>query len=94
MAFWGSRCEGRGKPRFCLDRDLSSRLEMKFEIPLLGGGEGGWEEFCEFEPCLKTNFGTSVNGLPNFSTKMSGIQTSCWDKWLSLSFSFMPSFMA
>ncbi|GBM27793.1 hypothetical protein AVEN_254942-1 [Araneus ventricosus] len=37
----------------------------------------GWEEFCHFEPCLKTNFGTSVNVLPNFSTKMSGIQTSC-----------------
>ncbi|GBN08510.1 hypothetical protein AVEN_111938-1 [Araneus ventricosus] len=54
------------KQRICLHWDLALRLEMKLEIPL-----------CDFEPCLKTNFGTSVNDLPNFSTKMSGIQTSC-----------------
>ncbi|GBN80060.1 hypothetical protein AVEN_112073-1 [Araneus ventricosus] len=80
-----------GKQRICLYWDLASRLEMKLEIPRV---ECGWEEFCELEPCLKTNFGTSMNALPNFSTKMSGIQTSCLDKWLSLSFSLMPSFIA
>ncbi|GBO34303.1 hypothetical protein AVEN_91588-1 [Araneus ventricosus] len=77
-----------GEQRIYLHWDLASRLEMKLEIlPCGGGGEKGWEEFCDFEPCLKTNFGTSVNDFPNFSTKMSEIQSSFWDKCLSLSFS-------
>ncbi|GBN86126.1 hypothetical protein AVEN_1763-1 [Araneus ventricosus] len=70
----GPRCEGSGKTK-----DLPT-LEPCVEArnPLCGGEEEyGWEEFCDFVPCLKTNFGTSVNVLPNFSTKMSGIQTSC-----------------
>ncbi|GBN21263.1 hypothetical protein AVEN_33653-1 [Araneus ventricosus] len=48
---------------------------MKLEIVRVGEEECGWEEFCDFEPCLETNFGTSANALPNFSTKMSGIKT-------------------
>ncbi|GBM53798.1 hypothetical protein AVEN_180449-1 [Araneus ventricosus] len=36
------------------------------------GGRGVWVAICDFEPCLRTNFGTSVNALPNFSTKMGG----------------------
>ncbi|GBM33427.1 hypothetical protein AVEN_55762-1 [Araneus ventricosus] len=76
----GPRCGGSGKTK-----DLASRLEMKLETPRMGEEKFGWEEFCDFEPCLKTNFGASVNVLPNFSTKMSGIQTSCWNQWLSLS---------
>ncbi|GBM81017.1 hypothetical protein AVEN_138287-1 [Araneus ventricosus] len=27
-----------------------------------------WVEFCDFESCLKTNFGASVNDVPHFST--------------------------
>ncbi|GBN87501.1 hypothetical protein AVEN_201352-1 [Araneus ventricosus] len=69
------------KQRICLYWDTSSKLEMKLEIPRVGEEDDGWEEVCDFEPCLKTNFGTSMNALPNFSIKMSGIQTSCWDKW-------------
>ncbi|GBM18390.1 hypothetical protein AVEN_72733-1 [Araneus ventricosus] len=68
------------KQRICLHWDLASRLEMKLRIPRLGEEENGCEEFCGLETCLKINFGISVNVLPNFSTKMSGIQISCWDK--------------
>ncbi|GBN72172.1 hypothetical protein AVEN_55888-1 [Araneus ventricosus] len=65
------------KQRICLHWDLASRLEMELEIPRFGEEECGWKEFYDFESCLKTNFGTSVNVLPNFSTKKGGIQTSC-----------------
>ncbi|GBL96082.1 hypothetical protein AVEN_104321-1 [Araneus ventricosus] len=59
------------KQRICLHWDFASRLEMKLEIPRVGRRRKGWEEFCDFEPYLKTNFGTFVKVLPNFSTKMS-----------------------
>ncbi|GBM81468.1 hypothetical protein AVEN_163628-1 [Araneus ventricosus] len=62
--------------RICLHWDLASKLEMKREIPRVGEDQCGWEEFCDFEPCLRTNFGTSVNDL----SKLRRIQTSCWDK--------------
>ncbi|GBN57019.1 hypothetical protein AVEN_99864-1 [Araneus ventricosus] len=55
------RCEGSGKTK-----------ELSTLTPRVGEEESGWQEFCDFEPCLKTNFGTSVNDLPNFSTKMGG----------------------
>ncbi|GBL70834.1 hypothetical protein AVEN_208060-1 [Araneus ventricosus] len=64
-----------GKQRICLRWHLASRLEMKLEISRVGEDEFGWEEFCDFEPCFKTNFGTSVNALPNFSSKMGGKKT-------------------
>ncbi|GBM57059.1 hypothetical protein AVEN_157025-1 [Araneus ventricosus] len=60
------------KQRICLHWDLASRLEIKLEFPRVGEEEHGWEEFCDFEPCHKTNFGTSVIALPNFSIKMGG----------------------
>ncbi|GBN17029.1 hypothetical protein AVEN_109524-1 [Araneus ventricosus] len=63
------------KQRICLHWDLASRLEMKLEVPRVREEEGGWQEFCDFEPCLKTNFGTSVNALLKFSTKMGGEKT-------------------
>ncbi|GBM49748.1 hypothetical protein AVEN_36364-1 [Araneus ventricosus] len=43
---------------------------MKLEIPCVGENESGWREFCDTEPCLKTNFGTSANALPNFLTNL------------------------
>ncbi|GBN02442.1 hypothetical protein AVEN_177639-1 [Araneus ventricosus] len=58
--------------RTCLHWDLALRLEMKLEIPRVGEEERGWEEICYFERCLKTNFETSVNALPNFLNKMGG----------------------
>ncbi|GBN90907.1 hypothetical protein AVEN_28434-1 [Araneus ventricosus] len=64
---------------------------MKLEIPRVGEEECGWEELCDFEPCLKRNFGTSLNVLPNLLTKMSGIQASCQVKWVILSVSGMLS---
>ncbi|GBN23844.1 hypothetical protein AVEN_163360-1 [Araneus ventricosus] len=79
IPIWDLDARLAGEQRICLHWDLRSWLEMKLEIPRVRGRSKGWEEFCDFEPCLKTNFGTSVNVLPNFSTKMSGIQTSCWD---------------
>ncbi|GBM13462.1 hypothetical protein AVEN_40403-1 [Araneus ventricosus] len=91
IPIWDLNARVGGKQRICLHWDLASRLEMKLEINRVEEEENGWEEFCDFEPCLKTNCGTSVNVLPNFSINMSGIHTSCWDKWLSLSFSGMPS---
>ncbi|GBO38992.1 hypothetical protein AVEN_103922-1 [Araneus ventricosus] len=42
---------------------------MKLKISRVGEGESGWVEFCDFEPCLKTNFGTSVKALPYFRIK-------------------------
>ncbi|GBN74628.1 hypothetical protein AVEN_41540-1 [Araneus ventricosus] len=64
------RLEGSG-----ISKDLSTlglRVEGRNETRNLpwGGEEGGQVEFCDFEPCLKTNFGTSVNALPYFSNKM------------------------
>ncbi|GBN62155.1 hypothetical protein AVEN_156071-1 [Araneus ventricosus] len=64
------------KQRICLHWDLASRLEMKLEIPRVGEEKCLWVEFCDFEPCLKINFGSSVNTLPNFSTKMAGEKTA------------------
>ncbi|GBM56208.1 hypothetical protein AVEN_47272-1 [Araneus ventricosus] len=52
------------KQRICLHWDLASRLEIKLEIPRVGEEELGWEEFCDFEPYLKANFGTSGNDSP------------------------------
>ncbi|GBM19354.1 hypothetical protein AVEN_180177-1, partial [Araneus ventricosus] len=49
---------------------------MKLEITRMGEEASVWQEFCDFEPCLKTNFGTSVNAFPNFLTKMSGKKPS------------------
>ncbi|GBM02400.1 hypothetical protein AVEN_164972-1 [Araneus ventricosus] len=60
------RCEGSGKTKDLPTWHLASRLEMKLEIPCVGEEESGWQEFCVFELCLKANFGTFVNALPNF----------------------------
>ncbi|GBN07167.1 hypothetical protein AVEN_196694-1 [Araneus ventricosus] len=68
----GSRCEGSGETKVL--PTLGPRVEARNESRNPSCGE----EFCDFEPCLKTNSGTSVNDLPNFSTKMSGIQTSLY----------------
>ncbi|GBN81045.1 hypothetical protein AVEN_211754-1 [Araneus ventricosus] len=72
IPIWNLDAKVAGKQRICLHWDLASRLEMKLEIPRVGE-KCEWEEFCYFEPYLKTNFGPSVNDLPNFSTKMIGI---------------------
>ncbi|GBM53580.1 hypothetical protein AVEN_205702-1, partial [Araneus ventricosus] len=48
---------------------------MKLENSRVGVEEGGYVEFCDLEPCLKTNFGKSVNALPYFSTKMGGTKS-------------------
>ncbi|GBM91027.1 hypothetical protein AVEN_198496-1 [Araneus ventricosus] len=62
------RCEGSGKTKDL--PTLASIVEARNETrnpPR--GGRGVWvAEFCDFEPCLKTNFGTSVNALRNFYT--------------------------
>ncbi|GBO05134.1 hypothetical protein AVEN_169618-1 [Araneus ventricosus] len=58
----GPRCEASGKT-IILPR-LAPRVEAINETRIPSCGR---EEFCDFEPCLKTNFGTSVNTLPNFS---------------------------
>ncbi|GBL92153.1 hypothetical protein AVEN_91501-1 [Araneus ventricosus] len=49
---------------------------MKLEIRRVGEKEFGWQKFFDFKPCLTRNFGTSVNDLNKFSTKMGGIKTS------------------
>ncbi|GBN94262.1 hypothetical protein AVEN_39746-1 [Araneus ventricosus] len=64
------RCEGSAKQRICLHWHLASRLEMKLEIARVGEEESGWQECHDFELCLKTNFGKSVNALTNFSIKI------------------------
>ncbi|GBM13315.1 hypothetical protein AVEN_226296-1 [Araneus ventricosus] len=66
------QCEGSGKVKDL--PALAPRVETRNETRNLPRGEeeSGWQEFCDFEPCLKTNFGTSVNALLNFWTKMGG----------------------
>ncbi|GBM12098.1 hypothetical protein AVEN_19078-1, partial [Araneus ventricosus] len=80
----GPRCEGAGRTKDL--HTLGPRVETRNETrnPPCGGGGEGWEEFCDFEPCLKTNFGTSVNDVPNLSTLMGGKKDRSWDKWHSL----------
>ncbi|GBO01250.1 hypothetical protein AVEN_209177-1 [Araneus ventricosus] len=51
---------------------------MKLKIPRMGEEEFGWHEFFDFEPRLKTNFGASVNVLPNFLAKMGRKKSSLW----------------
>ncbi|GBO00050.1 hypothetical protein AVEN_105397-1 [Araneus ventricosus] len=58
--------------RIRLHWDLASRLKMELLCIHTGAEKCVWEEFCDFGPCLKTNFGTTVNALSNFSTKMGG----------------------
>ncbi|GBO33600.1 hypothetical protein AVEN_175653-1 [Araneus ventricosus] len=60
------RCEGNGKTK-----DLTS-LAPRIEARNKTRNPARGEEFSFFEPCLKTEFGTSVNALPNDSTKMGG----------------------
>ncbi|GBM92000.1 hypothetical protein AVEN_27599-1 [Araneus ventricosus] len=71
IPIWDLDARVAAEQSICLHWNLASTLEMKLEIPRVWKEEGGWEEFCDFEPCLRTNFGTSVNDLPNFLTKMS-----------------------
>ncbi|GBM99509.1 hypothetical protein AVEN_1071-1 [Araneus ventricosus] len=61
------RCEGSSKSKDL--PTLGPRVEARNEIRNL---PCGLVEFCDFEPCLKTNFGTSVNSLLYFSIKMGG----------------------
>ncbi|GBM54198.1 hypothetical protein AVEN_11263-1 [Araneus ventricosus] len=64
------QCEGSGKTKDLptLAPHVQGRNETR--DPPSGGRGVWWEKFCEFEPCLETNFGTSMNALPNFSIKM------------------------
>ncbi|GBL84972.1 hypothetical protein AVEN_42225-1 [Araneus ventricosus] len=68
----GPRCEASGKT-IVLPR-LGPCVEARNETrsPSCGEEECGWQEFCDFELCLKISFGTSVNAFPNFSTIMGG----------------------
>ncbi|GBN49045.1 hypothetical protein AVEN_189655-1 [Araneus ventricosus] len=73
----GSRCEAIGKTKDL--PTLAPRDEGRKEtriLPCGGEEEYEWVEFCDFEPCLRINFGTSVNALPNFSAKMGGEKIS------------------
>ncbi|GBN61402.1 hypothetical protein AVEN_173807-1 [Araneus ventricosus] len=72
----GPRCENSSKTKDL--PTLGPCIEARNETQNLrvGEEESRREEFCHFEPRLKTNFGTSTNVSLNFSTKMSGIQTS------------------
>ncbi|GBN82081.1 hypothetical protein AVEN_86900-1 [Araneus ventricosus] len=38
-------------------------LKVKSEIRRVGRRSKGWKEFCDFEPCLESNFGTSVKSF-------------------------------
>ncbi|GBM17269.1 hypothetical protein AVEN_223803-1 [Araneus ventricosus] len=57
---------------------MALRVDARNETrnPPSGGRGEGWQKFCDFEFCLKTNFGTSMNALPNFSAEMGGKKTS------------------
>ncbi|GBM49927.1 hypothetical protein AVEN_203961-2-1, partial [Araneus ventricosus] len=66
------RCEASAKT-IVLPR-LGPRVEARNETrnPTCGEEECGWQEFYDLEPGLETNFGISVNALPNSSTKICG----------------------
>ncbi|GBM48363.1 hypothetical protein AVEN_37813-1 [Araneus ventricosus] len=68
----GPRCEGSGTTKDL--PTLEPRVEARKETqnPCVEEEKCEWDEFCVFEPCLKTDFGTSVNALPNISIKMCG----------------------
>ncbi|GBL92822.1 hypothetical protein AVEN_144931-1, partial [Araneus ventricosus] len=71
---------------------FAPRVEGRNEtrnLPCVGRGEG-WQEICDLEPCLKTDFGTSVNALPNFSTKMGG-EKQPWAKWMEWTTDELPA---
>ncbi|GBL96755.1 hypothetical protein AVEN_111883-1 [Araneus ventricosus] len=88
IPIWGFDASVAVKQRICLHWDLASRLEMKLKTFRVGKRSVGGKNSATLKQTFKfkTNFGISVNVLPNFSTKRSGIHTSCEDKWLSLSF--------
>ncbi|GBM18400.1 hypothetical protein AVEN_72740-1 [Araneus ventricosus] len=67
------RLEGSGTSKH--SPTLGPRFEGRNETRNGGEEENGWVEFCDFEPFLKTNFGTSVNALPYFAIKMGGKET-------------------
>ncbi|GBM00869.1 hypothetical protein AVEN_257375-1 [Araneus ventricosus] len=71
----GTRCEASGKTKYL--STLGPHVEARNETrnPRVGRRSKRWEEFCDSKPCLKTKIGTSVNALPNFSTKMDGKKT-------------------
>ncbi|GBO40975.1 hypothetical protein AVEN_116338-1 [Araneus ventricosus] len=65
-----TRCEGSGKTKDL--PTLAPRVESRNETRN-PPREGVWVVgIQQIETCLKTNFGTSVNALSNFSTKMGG----------------------
>ncbi|GBO27801.1 hypothetical protein AVEN_123475-1 [Araneus ventricosus] len=66
----GSGCEGSGTSKDL--PTLRPRVEGENETQNLQRRGKGCVEFCDFEPCLKINFGVSVNGVPHFSTRMDG----------------------
>ncbi|GBN70007.1 hypothetical protein AVEN_158782-1, partial [Araneus ventricosus] len=70
----GHRLEGSGTSKYL--PTLRPRVEGKNETRNLPRRGRGGVEFCDFEPCLKTNFGASVNDVPHFSTWMEEKKTS------------------
>ncbi|GBM02113.1 hypothetical protein AVEN_190552-1 [Araneus ventricosus] len=76
-------CEASGKTKDL--PTLAPHVEARNETRNSPDGEeeSGWQEFSDFEPCLKTNFGTSVNALPYFSNKMGEEKKRSSDKWNS-----------
>ncbi|GBM42329.1 hypothetical protein AVEN_203566-1 [Araneus ventricosus] len=70
------RCDGSGKTKDL--PTLARRVEARNETrnSRVEEEESGWQEFCDFEPCLKTNFGTSVNALLIFLLKWVRKKTS------------------
>ncbi|GBM01074.1 hypothetical protein AVEN_136629-1 [Araneus ventricosus] len=64
------RCESSGQTKDL--PTLAHRFEARNETRNpRSGGRGVWVAgILRLEPCLRTNFGSSVNTLPNFSTEM------------------------
>ncbi|GBN72205.1 hypothetical protein AVEN_117733-1 [Araneus ventricosus] len=61
------RLEGRGTSKDL--PTLRPRVEGRNEsFSITRIGEEGEVEFCDCEPCLKTDLGASVNDVPHFST--------------------------
>ncbi|GBM28128.1 hypothetical protein AVEN_224187-1 [Araneus ventricosus] len=84
----GPRLEGSGTSKDL--PTLRPHVEDRNETRNLrvGEEEGWWVDFCDFEPCLKTNFGNfSVNDGP---TRMDGKKPQSWDKWNGMECRRMP----
>ncbi|GBM33482.1 hypothetical protein AVEN_55798-1 [Araneus ventricosus] len=66
------RCEASSKTKDLCTLVPRDEGRNETRIPYVGGRGDGWVQFFDFEPCLKTNCGTTVNAFLIFRLKWVG----------------------